>query len=204
MKLRSIDWIWHVRGRVPLAPAQSSEAAFERLDPLFRQPGTSFERAGDMLVFRKRDQAAQDKMSVFDSGVLQIETSEAATVLRYDLTSRALLFCFLAPLLFLAIAQLTIAVVKSTSSAAEAAGKSGKSADKKIDVPMNPIDKALRAPAPDKPKKHGKDDPDDKDKKPSPRPAYVFAAIFACLYLIGRILESWLIRRLFSAALHGS
>jgi len=42
--------------------------AFDRLDPLFRQTGTSHERTDDTLVFRKKDQAAQDKMSIFDGG----------------------------------------------------------------------------------------------------------------------------------------
>jgi hypothetical protein len=210
VKRRSIEWIWHIRGRVALAPGQSSDAAFARLDPLFREPGTSCERVDDTLVFRKKDQAAQDRMSVFDSGVLSIEPGEAAAVLRYDLISRALLFCFLAPLLFLGIAQLTIAVVKSEPASSEAAAKSGKasdphkkSAEEQKVRPLNPIDKALGAPDPEKPKKKGAKDADDKDKdkKPSPKAAYIFAGIFAALYIVGRILEDWLIRRLFRNAL---
>ncbi len=68
MNLRFIDWIWHVRGSLALAPGQSGDDAFDRLDPLFRQVGTSHERTDDTLVFRKKDQAAQDKMSVFECG----------------------------------------------------------------------------------------------------------------------------------------
>ncbi|WP_423603266.1 hypothetical protein [Sphingomonas sp. MS122] len=206
MNLRFIDWIWHVRGSMPLAPGHSEEDAFDRLDPLFRQVGTSHERTGDTLVFRKKDQAAQDKMSVFDGGTLRIENGVAGAVLRYHLTSRALLGCFLAPLLFLGFAQFTVAMGKLEKPPAEAAGKSGKAADaskkpnKKDAEPLqNPIDKALGAPAPEKKKK-------DKggDEKPSPTPAYVFAALFAALYVVGRILEDRLIKALFRKKLLGS
>ena len=57
MNLRIIDWIWHIRGSVALAPEQSSDDAFDRLAPLFRQTGTSHERTNDRLIFRKKDQA---------------------------------------------------------------------------------------------------------------------------------------------------
>ena len=201
MNLRFIDWIWHIRGSLALAPGQSGSQAFDRLDSLFRQTGTSHERTSDTLTFRKKDQAAQDKMSVFDGGVLRIERGAAGAVLRYQLTSRALLFCFLAPLLFLGIAQFTIAVVKDQKPSAEAA----KSAKKDAQVlPMNPIDKALGAPAPEKPKKDGADKAEGKHKKPSPTPAYVFAAIFAFLYLVGRILEDRLIKAQFKKRLLAS
>ena len=59
MNMRLIDWIWHIRGSVALAPGQSSDDAFGKLEPLFRQPNTSFERSNDTLVFQKKDQAAQ-------------------------------------------------------------------------------------------------------------------------------------------------
>jgi hypothetical protein len=200
VNLRFIDWIWHIRGSLALAPGQSGNQAFDRLDSLFRQTGTSHERTSDTLTFRKKDQAAQDKMSVFDGGVLRIERGAAGAVLRYHLTSRALLFCFLAPLLFLGIAQLTIVVVKHQKPSTDAA----KSKKKDAQVPMNPIDKALGAPAPEKPKKDGADKAEGKNKKPSPTPAYVFAAIFAALYVVGRILEDRLIKALFKKSLLGS
>jgi len=69
---------------------------------------------------------------------------------------------------------------------------------------MNPIDKALGAPAPEKPKKDGADKAEGKNKKPSPTPAYVFAAIFAFLYLAGRILEDRLIKAQFKKRLLGT
>ena len=222
MNLRFVDWIWHVRGSVALAPGQSGDDAFDRLDPLFHERGTSHERMHDTLTFRKKDQPAQDKMSVFDSGVLQIEHGVAGPVLRYHLISRALLFCFLAPLMFVGIAQLTIAMGKldkppaqAAGKAVKAAGKPGKAPDakpkpapqkapapKKAEVPMNPLDKALGAPAPEKPGKDG-DKAEGRNKKPSPTPAYVFAGIFATLYVVGRILEDRLVRALFRKWLLG-
>lgn len=207
MNLRFIDWIWHVRGSLPLTPGQSPEDALDRLDPLFRQRGTSYDRTEDTLTFRKKDQPAQDKMAVFDSGGLRIENGEAGPVLRYHLVSQILLFCFLAPLLFLAFAQLTIFIGNNQKPKTEATSKSGKTSSvskkpepKKAEVPMNPLDKALGAPAPDKPDKK---EADKKDDKPSPTPAYVFAAIFAVLYVIGRILEDRLIKSLFKKRLLG-
>ena len=201
-KLRFIDWVWHVRGSLALPSDQSNDEAFARLDPLFRQPGTSHERSDDRLVFTKKDQAAQDKMSIFDGGVLQIEQGVAGRVLRYRLTSRALLFCFLAPLLFLGIAQFTSLVFQSRPGA-EASGKTGKASDaaKKPDVPMNPLDKFLGAPEPEKPGKKGAEKSEGRNKKPTSTPAYVLSAIFAALYVIGRILEDVLVKRLFNRAL---
>ncbi|MEJ5979060.1 hypothetical protein WG901_20575 [Novosphingobium sp. PS1R-30] len=193
MNGRLIDWIWTIRGSVELPPEQSREDAFDRLDPLFHESGTSRDRTGDALTFDKKDQAAQDKMSIFDSGVLWIEQGKAGGMLHYRLTSRALLFCFLAPLLFLAFAGLTIAVGKIDKPAAETAAK--KPEKKDVIRELNPVDKFLGAPAPEKPKKDDKTK--DKDEGPSPISAYVFAALFAVLYVVGRILEDRLIRRLF-------
>jgi len=199
---RFINWIWQIKGSLPLAPAQSSDDAFDRLDPFFRERGTSYERTHDTLVFRKENQQPQDKMSIFDRGTLHVEKGGGGAVLRYNLTSRALLYCFLAPLLFLAFAQLTIAVGELQKPSAEEAkeAKAKKDAEEEKDpaekyasIPMNPIDKFLGAPAPEKPKKDKEKDKD-KEKGPSPRPAYVFAAIFATLYVVGRILEDWLIK----------
>jgi hypothetical protein len=194
VNLRFIDWIWHVRGSLALAPGQSNNDAFDRLDPLFRQTGASHQRTNDTLTFKKKDQLAQDKMSVFDGGVLRIDKGAAGSVLRYDLISRALLFCFLAPVLFLAIAQFTAVIAKYDKPPHEAAKKHT------AVMPMNPIDKALGAPAPDKSKKDD-DGGGKKGKKLSPTPGYVFAGIFATLYVVGRILEDWLIRRLFRKSL---
>ena len=190
MNLRFIDWIWHVRDNLALPPGQSSEDAFDRLDPLFRQTGTSYQRTNDTLTFSKKNQAAQDKMSVFDGGALQIDKSVGGPILRYDLTSRALLFCFLASPLFLGIAQLTV-VISNFEKPTPHEEK------KQADMPMNPIDKALGAPEPDNSKKEDAD----KDKKLSPKAAYLFSGIFAILYVVGRVLEDRLMKARFRKSL---
>ncbi|MGF7156547.1 hypothetical protein [Novosphingobium gossypii] len=200
MNPRFFNWIWHVKGSLALAPEQSTDEAFEKLAPLFRQTGTSHKRTGDSISFRKVDPAAQDKMSVFDGGVLQIERGAAGPVLHYNLTSRALMFCFFAPLLFLAFAQLTIFKGKfdkpsvHPASNAEVLMKAEKESALLI---QNPIDKALGAPAPVKPGK----DKGTGDKKSSPKAAYIFAGIFAALYVIGRLLEARLVGSLFRTKL---
>ena len=199
-KARFIDWIWTIRGTLTLPPGQSSDEAFGRLDPLFRQAGTSHDRIGDTLTFRKKGADAQDRMSIFDRGLLRIEKRASGAMLHYRLTSRALLFCLLAPLLFLGFAQATIIIRKLDTSTAAADKK--KPEKKEAELPQHPIDKALGAPAPEK-KKDGADKSKDDDKKPKPTAAYVLAALFAALYLVGRILEDWLGRRLFGKSLTG-
>ncbi|MEO0032689.1 MAG: hypothetical protein RIS94_2447 [Pseudomonadota bacterium] len=184
--LRWIDWIWHVRGAVTLEPGMSAAEALDRLEPLFRERGTRYERGGDALSFRKKDQPAQDRMAVFDSGTLRVEGG----ALRYDLASRMLLACFLAPLLFLAFAQATVVVGAWHQPAAEAPAAKPKA------LPMNPIDKALGAPEPEAPGKNGAEGIG-RGKKPSHTPGYVFAGMFAVLYLVGRVLEARMVRALF-------
>jgi len=199
---RFISWIWNVEGSLALTPGQSGADALARLDPLFDQPGTTHSRTGDTLTFRKKDQAAQDKMSVFDGGVLRIEQEAGKAVLRYRLASRALLFCFLAPLLFLAFASLTMVAAKFEKASADAVHKPKPPEKKQAEPRQNPIDKALGAPAPEKPKKDDKDK--DKDKGPSPTAAFVFAGMFAVLYVVGRVLESRLVKTLFGKQLQAT
>jgi len=202
--MRLINWIWHVRGSLELAPGQSSNNAFEKLAPLFSVTGTSHQRTNDTLTFSKKDQPAQDRMSVFDSGALRIEKGTAGSVLQYHLVSRALLFCFLLVPLFLGFAELSIVLGKFDKPAAMATATPGKVADaakkpaeKTVVVPLNPIDKFLGAPEP----KAGAEKPTRRGGKPSPTPGYVFASFFAILYVVGRILEAWLVKRLFRKTL---
>jgi hypothetical protein len=226
VKLRYIDWIWQVRGIVALADGQSSDEAFARLDPMFDQPGTTHDRAGSRLTFHKKDPGAQDPMAVFDNGVLEIERAGSGAVLRYWLNSRFMLFCFLLPLFFLAVSQLTIEVAKDLKPTAAEIAKEEAKKKQKAERELHWIDKALGAPAPEKKKdkpakpeaakdakdprnakdaKNTKDAKDDKEKdKITPKPSYVFAGIFAFLYVAGRILEDWLIRRRFRERLQGA
>lgn len=196
MNKETISAIWHIRGSLPLPPDQSSDEAFRRLAPLFRETGTSYERHRDTLTFSKHDPAAQDKMAVFDNGVLHVRHDAGRPVLHYHLISRALLLCFLAPLLFLAFAGGTVLLGKYEAAKAAAAPKKPEKKDKVL--PQSPIDKALGAPAPEPPKKDKKSDD---DKKPSPTSAYVFAGLFAFLYVAGRIIEQRQINRTFERRL---
>ena len=88
-------------------------------------------------------------MSIFNGGTLWIQEGPTGFVLRYDLISRALLYCFLAPLLFLAFAQLNVAIgILDKPSAEEAAAEKKKAEqDEKryAELPQNPIDKFLGA-----------------------------------------------------------
>ncbi|BBC73932.1 conserved hypothetical protein [Altererythrobacter sp. B11] len=208
--MRWVDWIWHVRGSLPLAPGLTADEAFDRLDPFFQERGTTAERQDDALVFHKEAQAPQDKMSIFDDGLLKVEQGPTGPVLRYHLVSRALLYCFLAPLLFLAVARFTVIVGEYEAASAEASEKSQKNkkdeedpAEKYAKIPLNPIDKFLGAPAPEAPKKDKKDGKE-KERGRSPTSAYVFAGIFAFLYLVGRILEDRLVRSRFRKRLQGA
>ncbi len=194
VNLRFIDWLWRIRGSVPLEPGQSRDDALDRLEPLFNQTGTRHRRTRDTLTFSKTHPAAQDPMSVFDLGALRIDQGVAGPVLRYDLTSRALLACLLAPLLFLGLAEGTIVLGKFEKPPHEAAKK-------ETALSLNPIDKALGAPAPDKPKKKDARKSGGRNKELSPRPAYTFAEIFVAVYVVGRVLEDRLVRRLFRKSL---
>lgn len=197
---RAIDWLWTVRGSLPLdADAlPGDDAVFARLEPLLQHPNTSRTRAatlrpGDTLLLRKHDQAAQDPLAIFEGGTLRIDRSGPAPVLRWRLTSRALLACLLAPLLFIGFAQATIAIhawQHPAGAADKASATPGKGKDHKV-APLNPVDAFLGAPAPEAPK----DGEGKRGKKASPTAAYVFAGIFAALYVIGRVLEDWLLRR---------
>jgi hypothetical protein len=201
VNLRAIDWIWRVRGRLPVEPAQSPAEAFGKLDALFQQKGTSHRIEGDTLRFTKRDQLPQDKMSVFDSGTLQIRDG----VLRYDMMSRALLACFLAPALFFAVGHIGVALdtwrnpPELAKAKAEAAKK--RSRIKPEDVPLNPIDQFLGAHKPEK-KKDG-EEMGKRNRKPSMTTAYVFMGIFFALWVLGRILENVLAQSRFRKLLAG-
>ena len=207
--MRMIDWIWTVRGSIALPPGQTADEAFDRLEPFFHTHGTRFERTDDALHFTKKDQLAQDRMSIYDHGILQVEHGNGGALLRYRMVSKALLFCFLAPLLFVAFGQMIvgIGVLEGPPTAAEKKlqEEKKKEEEKKVRT-LHPIDQFLGAPAPEKPKKDEKSKEKEKEKqgnKQSPTSAYVFAVLFAILYGVGRILEDRLIKIRFRRNLTG-
>lgn len=202
VNLRFLDPIWHIQGSLPLPPDQTRDEAFDRLMPLLQTSGTTHELSGDTLTFLKKDQEAQDKLSIIDRGVLHIDQQPAGAVLRYRMASRALLYCFLAPLLFLAVAQVTVMVAAHQRASAEASAGpevENKSKEEDRELPQHPLDKALGAPAPE----IADAEEGEEEKGPSPTPAYVFAALFVVLYVGGRILEDKLIKSLFRKRLRG-
>lgn len=192
-----VDVIWRVRGEVPIDSALSPEEAFARLDTLLRTPGTTVVIADEALTYAKHNPAAQDKLATFTRGRLWIESAGAGAVLRFDLFSHALLLCFLAPLLFLGFAQLAQSINAYEQVSAEA---SEKDKDKtKPGKTLNPVDKLLGAPEPDDPNKKKNDEKE--EGRHAPEPGYVLAGLFAALYLAGRWLEPWLVRRRLRTAL---
>lgn len=211
--LQLVRRIWRITDHVELPAGQSTSVAIDRLEPLLVATGTSYERTEDALIFTKKDPAAQDRLAVFDAGVLHVANDASGPVLHYQLTSRILLACFLAPLLFLLFAQVTLytgELDKAKAAAEEKAEKAGTSGGKakpktpeKPELVLNPIDVALGAPAPKTRKQMAAEKAEKEKEPPSATPAYVFAGLFAALYLIGRILEAWLAKKLFRKALFG-
>lgn len=207
-----IDRIWRSEGTLALPEALAPAEAFARLDPLFQTPGTTTAIDGDTLTYRKRNPNAQDKLATFTRGTLRLAPASDGTArLHFNVSSTALLLCFLAPLLFLAFAQIMVTVnawEKAATEAAETAkdGK-GKDAEKDKDkdkpVPkLNPVDQWLGAPAPEDPAKKKEKEKDKKDKgKFDPTPAYVLAGLFFVIFLVGRVLEPFLLKRTLRAAL---
>jgi len=187
VNLRYIEWIWRIKGDLPIDPLRSADNVFGKLDDLFQEKDTNYWVEGDTLTFTKKNQLPQDKMSVFDRGTLRA----ANGMLHYDLVSRALLACFLAPLLFFAAGHIGVAfdawrnppeVVKAKAEAAKKRSKI-----KPETVPMNAVDKFLGAPKPEK--KKGADEMGKRNRKPSMTTAYVFMGIFAALWALGRVFE---------------
>jgi hypothetical protein len=203
-KLSFIDWIWRARGAVELDPPRTPQSAFARLDPLL--DAASQEIDGDTLTYVKDNPAAQDKLATFSRGTLQVVEEGGAAKLRYDLFSPALLLCALAPLLFLAIAQATI-VISDLESAAETekASDAEEEEDEEEPRPLNIVDQMLGAPPPEtleQKKQRMEEKEEEEDGKHSPTPAFVFAGLFFALFLVGRVLEPWLVRRTFRQVLN--
>lgn len=202
MKLSVFDWIWCIKGKLSIEPTQSSSEAFVKIESLFQTGNTNYKVDGETLTFTKNNPLPQDKMSIFDSGVLRV----SGAMLHYDLKSRALLACFLAPLFFFALGHAGVAMdqwrnpPEVVKAKAEAAKK--RSLIKPEDVPMNPVDKALGAPVPEK-KKDG-EEIGKRNRKPSMKTAYTYMGIFFALWIAGRILEHKLVHNLFRKRFAGN
>ncbi|GAB4478207.1 MAG: hypothetical protein OHK0018_09170 [Erythrobacter tepidarius] len=202
-----IEWLWRAEGEVPIDPPLSAAEAFARLDPLFRTPDTTYAVKGDTLTYVKHNPAAQDKLATFTSGTMRVARSEdGAAKLVFSVRSKALLMVFLAPLLFLAFAQVMSAANDWEKAAMEAERAETKAAGKLKDddkakpkAELHPLDKMLGAPEPEDPSKK-KEENKDKEKFET-TPAYVLAGMFFLLFILGRVLEPWLLKRTLRAAL---
>ncbi len=201
-----IDRIWRTRDSVQVAERLNADEAFARLDPLLQTSGTQYIVEGDTLTYSKENPAAQDRLATFTSGTLLLSEQEGGARLSYDLGSTALLLCFLAPLLFVGFGQLAVGLSTLEGPQTEDARKAGKKdKDEDAEVQLHWIDQMIGAPAPEQPDdKKKKEKEKEKEPKHSPTPAYVLAGIFAALYVVGRILEPWLIKRTFRNALTGA
>lgn len=202
-----IDRIWRAEGEIALDPPLAAEEAFARLDPLFQTPGTTYAVDGDTLTYSKHNPAAQDRLATFTSGSFRVaQQPDGSARLVFKVSSMALLMVFLAPLLFLAFAQIMTtanawekAAMEAEQAEAKTAGKDKESDKAKPKAELHPLDKMLGAPEPEDPSKK-KDEKKDKEKFRT-TPAYVLAGIFFVLFLVGRVLEPWLLKRTLRAAL---
>ena len=205
LNLPYIDRIWRAEGSVSVPEPLTADQAFTRLDPLFQAPGTTYAIEGDSLTYTKRNPAAQDKLATFTRGTFRFaQHPDGTSRVLFSVSSTALLLCFLAPLLFLAFAQIMVTVNAWEKAATEATetGDKKKEEDKAKPVPqLHPLDQMLGAPAPEDPAKKKKDK-EKKDKgKFDPTPAYVLAGLFFAIFLVGRVLGPWLLKRTLRAAL---
>ncbi|WP_156841723.1 hypothetical protein [Novosphingobium aquimarinum] len=208
LNLPYIDRIWTARGSIPLEPPRTPKDTFLRLDPLLDAAGTHVEIDGDTLTYVKDNPAAQDKLATFSRGTLRVVQEQGNTRLRYKLTSPALLLVFLAPFLFLAIAQATVFLIDYERHAEEKKAAEGKdkAKDKKKEKepgPLNAIDQFLGAPAPETLAEKKKREKEEGTDKHTPKPAYILSGIFAVLYLFGRWFEPFLMRRTLRRVLNG-
>ncbi|MEO1729817.1 MAG: hypothetical protein AAFR64_03665 [Pseudomonadota bacterium] len=216
-----IDRIWRVNSSLALEESLSAQEAFDRLDPLLDQQGTDYTVDGDTLEYVKTNPAAQDKLATFTSGNLKVVQADGSTRLDYEVASTSLFLCFLAPLAFIAFGQFAYlinelekpALLAELEEEKKKEEEEGKSEDEEV-IELHWIDKLLGAPEPKQP---GEEDEEEKSRdgeegregedeeedvgNHSPTTAYVFAGIFFAIYLVGRILEPYLLKRTFRAFL---
>ena len=224
MKLRVpfIERIWRVNSSLTLDEPLAAEDVFARLDPLFQTQGAQYSIKGDTLTYSKTNPAAQDKLATFTSGTINAEQTVDGTRVSYDVASTALLLCFLAPLFFLAIGQFAAFINEIEKPGlierqAEAEAEKEKEEEAKKAIEYHWIDQLLGASKPEEPSEDeegedaregassdGEEEEDEVEGNHSPETAYVFAGIFFVIFLVGRVLEPYLLKRTFRAALAGS
>jgi hypothetical protein len=215
VRIPILDRIWRAKGSVDLGEPLSAQEVFERLDPLFRTQGTEYAVDENTLSYVKANPTAQDRLATFTAGVLQVDEGPRSSRLTYDVTSTALLLCFLAPLMFLAFGQFA-SFVNELEKPALIEEQAQKKKEKEAEAEREPIelhwiDQMLGASAPEQSgegeegdrseERESSDREDEVEGNHSPTTAYVFAGIFFVVFLVGRALEPYLLRRTLRAAL---
>ncbi len=198
-----------------LAPGQSNDDAFDRLDPLFRETGHQPRPdARHADVPQEEPGGLRTRWRFSTAASCGSRDGAAGSVLRYRPDQPSLLFCFLAPLLFLAFAGLSIGLgTIDKPTAAEVSEQKKKDEEEKekrnAARPQNPIDTFLGAPAPEKPKteaekkkeeakKKAEGEADEEDGEHSPTAAVRFCGnLRRSLRPAGGSSKAWLIKRLF-------
>ncbi|MEM7687724.1 MAG: hypothetical protein AAF291_01760 [Pseudomonadota bacterium] len=211
-----IDRVWRVTSSIELEAPLSAQEVFARLRPLFDTQGSDYAIEGNTLTYAKTNPAAQDKLATFTSGTLNVENAQnGAPRLAYDVGSTALFLCFLAPLAFLAFGQFASflnEIERPAFLAEQEEREAEKEAEAEETIELHWIDEMLGAPPPKQPGKEdsearserGRDgEKDEEEGYHSPTTAYAFAGIFFAIYLVGRVLEPYLLKRTFRAALGG-
>lgn len=208
INLPFFDAIWRARGAMVIDEEMAPATAFERLDPMFQLHGTKYKVDGDTLTYTKDNPTPQDKLATFTRGSLKVERQSGQTAVSYDVRSHALLYCFLAPLLFLGFAGLALGLNAIDPPDPKGKDETEESAEADEEPQqLHWIDQMLGAPAPDKPEEkdseEGAEESDKDEVKPkhSPTSAYVLAGIFFLIYCVGRFLEPLLLRRTLRRAL---
>lgn len=217
LSLPYVDRIWRVQSSLELDQDLTPSETFARLDPLFQTQGTTYSKEGNTLTYSKKNPAAQDKLATFTAGTLRHVRERGAARLHYDVTSTALLLCFLAPLFFLGFAGL-IVVVNELEAPYIAAKKAEEEKEKEKEkaeeeeIKLHWIDQMLGAPEPKQPGDKEKEEKEEKEKKRaqegeeeeeeddanhSPDRSLQLAALFFVIYCVGRVLEPYLLKRTF-------
>lgn len=195
-----IDRIWRSRGAVPVEPPLSPQEIFDRLSGLFEKGEFEIDRVNRRLDYRKPNPAAQDRLATFSNGSLEVAEDGQRQVVRYDVGSPALLLTFLAPLLFLALAQ-GFVLLGQWEESKEASQPEDEDEDDEKPGELHWIDQMLGAPEPEDPDEKDVED-EEEDDDYSPRDAYGLAALFALIYLVGRFLEPYLFRKTVRRTVH--
>ncbi|MGB3469376.1 MAG: hypothetical protein WBA51_00970 [Erythrobacter sp.] len=203
INLPFIDAIWRARGALVVDEEMTPAKAFERLDPMFQLHGTRYAVDGDTLTYTKENPTPQDRLATFTRGSLKVEAQQGRIRVSYDVRSHALLYCFLAPLLFLSFAGLALGLNVIDPPKEKDETEESAEADEEP-ARLHWIDQMLGAPEPDNPdEKDDKEESDEDEVEPrhSPTSAYVLAGIFFLIYCVGRFLEPFLLRRTLRRAL---